>query len=617
MSESKSVYISYLVRYVIDSYSAEINMKKILILALFLFSLPSYSNSLINHHSPYLALHGNDPVDWVEWGEPAIEKARKENKLLFISVGYFACHWCHVMQRESFSDKAIAKKLNKNYVSVKVDRELSPVLDKHLIEFVQVTNGTAGWPLNVFVTPEGYSLVGMTYLPAKNFSGVLDQLDDKWGKDKINLSKRAKEMSANLAAMLNEQEQALDTSMKLFKSKFLDTAMQYADHLNGGFGERMKFPQIPQLWALLKVNREHKNEDAHDFLELTFDQIISQGLHDEVAGGFYRYTTDPDWETPHFEKMIYTNALMPLVLFDAADIYNKVEYRETAIETLKYLQNEMRGSSNAFISSLSAVDDKNVEGGYYLWQQSELQQLLSSEELAIANAHWNMQRPHEHPTGNLPRQKLTIKEVAKEMSKPVDEIKNKVAIIKQKLKTHRNKTRVIPRDTKLLAGMNGLALTAFAKALSHDKSFQQSGDKLSKFLINLWNGEILRRSAANNKSGGLYDYAAVSWGLLHWGAANNDKNATNAGLDIARKAWDKFYKDGYWLEDSNSLLPSNKKLAHITDSAIISPEALLLEASLISKDAALIKKAKEVKNIVTRALEIDLLSYASMLSIKE
>lgn len=593
-------------------------MKKLLILALFLFSFPLLAkNSLVNHPSPYLALHGDDPVDWVEFGAAAIEKARKENKLMFISVGYFSCHWCHVMQRESFSDKPIANKLNKDYVSIKVDRELDPVLDKQLIEFVQVTNGTAGWPLNVFVTPEGYSLVGMTYLPPKNFSGVLDQLNAQWGKDSAALSDRAKEMNGQLAGMLNKQELPVSGSIKDLENKFVETAMQYADHMGGGFGDRMKFPQIPKLWALLKLNQTAKNEDAMDFLELTFDQIITQGLHDDVAGGFYRYTTDPDWETPHFEKMIYTNALMPLTLFDAAEIYNNPEYKDTAIETLKYMQNEMRGASNAYISSLSAVDDKDIEGGYYLWKQDELKKILTTGELAVANAHWNMKRPHDFPTGNLPRQDMSIKEVAQQMKKSELEIQSMVANIKRKLKQQRNKTRVIPKDIKLLAGMNGLALTAFAKGLNYDKSFRQSGDKLSKFLISLWNKNTLRRSAANNKPGGLYDYAAVSWGLLHWGAANNDANATKVGLQIARVAWDKFHKDGYWLEDSYNLLPSAKQLAHIADSALISPEALLIDASFISKDPALMSKAKKVRETITRAMEIDLFSYASLLAINK
>ena len=584
-------------------------------LVLLLTVVPLSANQLENHPAPYLALHGDDPVDWMEWGKPAIEKAKKENKLLFISVGYFACHWCHVMQRESFSDKAIAKKLNKDYISVKVDRELNPVLDKRLIEFVQVTNGTAGWPLNVFVTPEGYSLVGMTYLPANNFSSVLDQLNSQWKNDDVSLSKRAKEMSATLANMLNQQERKVAGTIELLESKYAETAMQYADVLQGGFGQQLKFPQIPQLWALLKLNRIQKNKETDEFLNLTLDKIATQGLHDEIAGGFYRYATDPDWETPHFEKMVYTNALMPLLFFDAAEHYKNPSYRETALETLYFLQNEMRGASNGFIASLSAVDDKNIEGGYYLWQQSELKKILSNEELLIANTLWGMNRPNEHPTGNLPRQKISISELAKKASSSEAEAKNIVKALKKKIKQHRNKTRRIPKDTKLLAGMNGLVLSAFSEGVKFDISLKQSGQKLSEFLISLWNGKVLRRSATNNKPGGLYDYAAVSWGLMHWGIANNDSRAKNTGLAIARVAWDKFYQNGVWIEDANSLLPSTTKQAHISDSALTSPEALLLEASFLTKDPTLVNKAKSVRQNITRSLETDLFAYASLLSL--
>jgi len=592
-------------------------MKKLLMLVLLLTTLPLSANQLKNHPAPYLALHGDDPVEWMEWGKPALDKARKENKLLFISVGYFSCHWCHVMQRESFSDKPIAAKLNKDYISVKVDRELNPVLDKHLIEFVQVTNGTAGWPLNVFVTPEGYSLVGMTYLPAKNFSSVLDQLTSKWKEDDVALSKRSKEMSATLDNMVNKQERKVNGSIESIRNKYVDTAMQYANHLQGGFGEQLKFPQIPKLLALLKLNRKQKIEDADDFLNLTLEKMATQGLHDEIAGGFYRYTTDPDWETPHYEKMIYTNALMPLLFFSAAEHYKNPSYRETALDTLYFLQHEMRGSSNAFIASLSAVDDKNIEGGYYLWQQSELKKILTAEELLIANSFWGMNRPNENPAGNLPRQKISISGLAEKASSSEAEAKSIVKALKSKIKKHRNKTRTIPKDTKLLAGMNGLALTAFSKGVKFDKSLKQSGDKLAQFLISLWDGKTLRRSAADNKPGGLYDYAAASWGLMHWGIANNDTKTKKAGLAIAQAAWNKFHQNGVWIEDSNSLLPNTKKQAHIPDSALISPEALLLEASFLTKDPTLIKKAKLVTQNITRSLETDLFAYASLLALSK
>ncbi len=596
-------------------------MKSVLSLLSFLaivaFSTVS-ANQLTNHHSPYLAMHGDDPVKWMEWGKPALEKAKKENKLIFVSIGYFACHWCHVMQRESYADKGIAKQLNKNYVSIKVDRELNPVLDKRLIEFVQVTNGTAGWPLNVFITPDGYPLVGATYMPREHFSNVLKQLDNKWKTEQDSLNAQAKDMSKTLISMLEKQEKTTEKkSITALSEKFVSTAMQYADTLQGGFGQQRKFPQIPQLWAMLKLNKTTKSKDADDFINLTLTQMAQKGLHDELAGGFYRYTTDPDWETPHFEKMVYTNAMMPLLYFDAADQYNNDSYKRVALETLTYLQNEMRGKNNAFIASLSAVDDKGEEGGYYLWQQQELKQVLNKQDLSIANAYWNLNRADELPAGNLPRQALSISELAKKLKIPPLQAAQGITNLKNKLKLHRNKTRKIPRDTKLLAGMNGLTLAAFARGINDDKSLTVTGKNLAGFLVSLWNGKTLRRSAANAKSGTLYDYAAVSWGLIKWGIANNDIHAKQTGQAIAKVAWEKFYKDKSWIENPDSLLPQGVQQTHIPDSALLSAEALLLEASLLTSDAQLKQKATEVLNNITRSLETDVYAFASLLALSK
>ncbi len=591
-------------------------MRSFLLILGIIFTFNLNANQLLNNPSPYLALHGNDPVNWMEWGKPALEKAKKENKLLFVSIGYFACHWCHVMQRESYSDKGIAQKLNKNYISIKVDRELNPVLDKRLIEFVQVTNGTAGWPLNVFITPDGYPLVGATYMPREHFSNVLTQLDEKWKTEQVSLSKQAKDMSDTLITMLEKQEQPTDLkSIKSLSENYVNTAMQYADTLQGGFGQQRKFPQIPQLWALLKLNKIKKNEEADEFLKLTLKQMAQQGLHDELAGGFYRYTTDPDWETPHFEKMLYTNAMMPLLYFDAAEQFNNASYREIALETLNFLKNEMRGQSNAFIASLSAVDNKGEEGAYYLWHQQELKKVLNAQELRIANLYWNLDRANELSAGNLPRQNMIINELAKKFKISTMQMAQNISNIKRKLKAHRNKTRIIPRDTKLLAGMNGLTLAAFSRGLAYDPSLKPTGEKLAQFLMSLWNGKILRRSAANAKQGTLYDYAAVSWGLMKWGKASNNSNTIKIATAIATTAWAIFYKNNSWIENPDSLLPQGIKQAHIADSALISAEALLLEASLLSEEPKITLKSNQVLKNITRSLETDLYGYASLLSI--
>jgi uncharacterized protein YyaL (SSP411 family) len=579
-------------------------------------TLSTSANQLQNHSSPYLALHGNDPVNWMEWGKPALDKAKKENKLLFVSIGYFACHWCHVMQRESYADKGIAQQLNKNYISIKVDRELNPVLDKRLIEFVQVTNGTAGWPLNVFITPDGYPLVGATYMPREHFSNVLKQLDEKWKTEKKSLNAQAKDMSKTLITMLERQEQSTNNmKFKELSASFIDTALEYADTLQGGFGQQRKFPQIPQLWAMLKLNKIKQSPEADEFIKLTLKKMSQKGLHDDIAGGFYRYTTDPDWETPHFEKMLYTNAMMPLLYFDAADQYKNDAYKNIALETLTFLKNEMRGQSNAFIASLSAVDNKGEEGGYYLWQQQELKKVLNSQELKIANLYWNMKRANELAAGNLPRQELTINELSNKLKISPTQAKKSINNLKRKLKNHRNKTRIIPRDTKLLAGMNGLTLAAFSQGIAYKASLKPTGEKLAQFLMSLWNGKTLRRSAANAKQGTLYDYAAVSWGLMKWGKASNSKQSIKVATAIATAAWDRFYKNSNWIENPDSLLPQGVKQTHISDSALISAEALLLEASDLSKDPKLIAYKNAVLNNVTRSLETDVFAFATLFTV--
>lgn len=584
------------------------------------------ANELKNHSSPYLALHGSDPVNWMEWGKPALDKAKKENKLLFVSIGYFACHWCHVMQRESFANEEIAKKLNKNYISVKIDRELNPVLDKRLIEFVQTTNGTAGWPLSVFVTPDGYPLVGATYLPRESFANVLEKLAAKWKSEQSSLISQAKETSDTITKLLQKQElSGHGKSMQQLANSFTKTAMQYATTLQGGFGQQQKFPQIPQLWALLKLNKQTKNKSVDEFIKLTLKQMAQKGLHDELGGGFYRYTTDPDWETPHFEKMLYTNAMMPLLYFDASEYFKEDKelsktYKEVALETLYFLQDSMKGDKNAFITSLSAVDNKNQEGGFYLWTQDELKKLLNQYELKLANLYWNMERANELPAGNLPRQNMNIAELSKKLNHSPQAIRKPLDLVKNKLKLHREKTRKLPRDTKLLSGMNGLVLAAFAKGIKDDPSLKTSGDQLANFLSSLWikdNKEqpFLLRSSANKKPGTLYDYAAVSWGLLKWAKATGSIQAKKTGNVIAQSAWIKFHIQKSWVENPDSLLPKGVQQTHLPDSALISAETLLLEASFLSDNAKMISKAQKVLNKVTRSLETDVYSFASLLAL--
>ena len=578
------------------------------------FSFNVSANELKNNASPYLAMHGDDPVNWMPWGKAALDKAKKENKILFVSIGYFSCHWCHVMQRESYKSQMIADILNKDYISVKVDRELNPVLDKRLIEFVQMTNGTAGWPLNVFLTPDAYPLVGATYMPRDNFATVLKRLQQRWKKDSKALQDMAKNRNDTLSNMLETQERTSATKNIAKSAKSLvKVIMEGADTLQGGFGNR-KFPSTPQLAALLTINEKQKDKDIDDFLQLTLNQMARKGLHDDISGGFYRYTVDPAWETPHFEKMLYTNALMPILYLEAAERYNNAEYRQVALETLHFTIESMRGKNNAYISSLSAVDDKNEEGGFYLWTREELSKILNKKELNLAFSVWNLNQANELPAGNLPRRDDALEVIAKRLKKPTKVFETELQQLRNKLKAYRNKHRGLPRDTKLLASQNGMLLAAFAKGVSYDPSLQAYGDKLAVFLESLWNGKVLRRSAADASIGTLDSYAATSWGLLLWGKSTGDKKAIETGRAIAKKAWQIFYKKGIWIENTQSLLPKGTKLSHLQDGAIPSAEYFLLEASRLSDDADLRKNIDAVINNVTRSIEVDPYTYASIIA---
>ncbi len=572
----------------------------------------AYSNSLKNHSSPYLAMHGDDPIHWMEWGEAALEKARKENKLIFVSVGYYACHWCHVMHRESFLNTEIAQKLNKNYIAIKVDRELSPVLDKRLIEFVTATLGQAGWPLSVFITPAGDPLVGATYIPQKSFSSALSSLAQKWTKESEVLSADAKALNLKLKTALTGQEmRGTQKHIADNSSAFIADMMRSADTLQGGIGEQMKFPSSPQLHALFELNKKNKQPEIDEFIQLTLDAMAQKGLHDELGGGFYRYTVDQGWNTPHYEKMLYNNALLPLLYFDAADYYKNEDYRQIALQTLYFLKDAMQGKSGAFIASLSAVDDKNVEGGYYLWTYQELKKTLTSEELQLATLAWEIK-----PSSNeiLPMMQVTVAELAKKMDISEAKVVSRLEQLKSKLNKHRTKTRKIPRDHKLLTAWNGLTLAAFAKGIHSDKSLKPRGQQLANFLISMWNGKHLKRSAASNKVGTLNDYAAASWGLLSWAHAADNDQSRQMGIKLADYAWKHFYHEGTWLEAQNQLLPKGVQTTHITDEPYPSAETLLIRASFLANTKELKANAAKALRYSSKSIESNPYSYASLIA---
>jgi uncharacterized protein YyaL (SSP411 family) len=364
----------------------------------------------------------------------------------------------------------------------------------------------------------------------------------------------------------------------------------------------------------LTLNQLNKNTEIDKFLKLTLDVMASKGLHDELAGGFYRYTVDQGWNTPHFEKMLYTNALLAILYFDAADYYNNEYYRQIALETLYFLQESMKGKSGAFIASLSAVDNHDVEGGFYLWTQDELKKILSQSELKLANTAWQMNRHAEHDAGILPMMQISVDELSIKLKQPKPIIEKQLKQLKNKLKIYRQKQRKLPRDYKLLTGWNGLVLAAYARGIEYDDKLKPHGQKLANFLISMWNGKQLKRAANSRKEGALYDYAAGAWGLLSWADTTNDKRSRQLGTLLSNYAWSHFYADNTWQEAEKELLPETVRTAHIADEPYPSAETLLIIASFLSKSPELIRKAQQVIGHSTASVESNPYSYASLIA---
>lgn len=575
-------------------------------------------NQLTNHASPYLALHANDPVNWQDWTAAVIKRARKQNKLVYLSIGYFSCHWCHVMQRESYQNPEIAKYLNENFVPVKVDRELAPALDAHLIEFAEQTQGVAGWPLNVFLTPEGYPLYAVLYMPPKEFKEVLTKLQNLWQQDSASLKK----MAAQAVAGGNGPGKPLlnPNVVKKYVDNIVATSLATGDPFHGGFGEQSKFPSVPQLDFLLAQYQRQPDKKLKKFLQQTLDQMMLNGLYDQLGGGFFRYTVDPGWQTPHFEKMLYDNALLARLYLHAGDLWKRDDYFQVAMDTLSYMNKEMRDPRGAYVASLSALDHKGVEGGYYLWSLPELKKLLTADELRVYRRIAGMTDAAPFESGYLPMQALTTKEASKALKMNIQRVDQLYGAATVKLRAQRN-NRTVPKDTKLLAGWNGLALSAFAEAarLYKEPRHREAAKELRDYLIHsLWTGGRLHRAVVDGRAVGqasLEDYAQVARGLLDYARLTNRSRDYKMARRVINSAWKRFYGRAGWRLSEKMLIQTGGSKDVIADGPMPSPSGSVLATSLAlatqSNDRTLTKKTLAALNSGHKTIETGPFWYAS------
>lgn len=579
----------------------------VVVLLVFPITASALQNQLKNHASPYLAMHGDDPIAWQAWGAHVLKQAKRQNKLIFVSIGYFACHWCHVMQRESFSDTAIAKKLNKAFIPVKIDRELNPALDAYLIEFVQRTRGHAGWPLNVFLTPDGNPVVGMVYAPKQQFRTLLEQLDQMWSQDHKNMGKMAADAALQLKGKpLPNAAKLSQTFGREVLTGFLQTTMQVADDMSGGFGEQNKFPMIAQLDLLLSAYQRNSMPQIKAFIELTLNQMATQGLRDHIGGGFFRYTVDPNWQTPHFEKMLYDNAQLAMLYFKAGEILGRKDFLALGRETLNFMQRELMTPAGGLVASLSAVDAADIEGGYYLWDKPTLKKALNPSEYEAVNLLWQLENAAPFEAGYLPFYKVPPDEAAKQLRMQTSEFMQRLGSAQFKLLQLRNK-RKLPVDTKQLAAWNGLALSAFVLGAQkfNSEKFTQAAKGIRDYIVKqLWNGQRLYRArtdAGEVGRVGLEDYAYAAEGLLRWAMLKNHPKDIELAQQWLHIAWQRYYSPTGWIRSDDMLLPYVLGEAVIQDNPMPSPSAVLLRTSL---ELAQLKNDKQLKLRAVNALGV-------------
>ncbi|HEY2349830.1 MAG TPA: thioredoxin domain-containing protein, partial [Puia sp.] len=439
------------------------------------------SNRLAKESSPYLLQHANNPVDWFPWGDEAIRKSRDEDKPMLVSIGYSACHWCHVMERESFEDPETAEIMNLLFVNIKIDREERPDLDQIYMDAVQAIAGSGGWPLNVFLTPDGKPFYGGTYFPPVNlhnrpsWKSVLQSISTAFREKRSEIEEQANNLTNHIAGTgFGSQVSVKERSfMKEDVQAIQEQLMKSADRENGGFGAAPKFPQTYSIRFLLQHYYYTGDQSSIDQACLSLDKMIYGGIYDQLAGGFARYSTDGEWLAPHFEKMLYDNALLIIVMCEAYQLTQQTHYPKAIRETMLFIKNELYSGQGGFYSALDA-DSEGEEGKYYVWDKNEILEVLGSDgELFCSiydvseRGNWegkNILRIKNPEIGFF--NKKDPKLSAKNRNQVLSEDDTKLAEWKKKLKERRNR-RMRPRlDDKILLGWNALMITACCKAFA-------------------------------------------------------------------------------------------------------------------------------------------------------
>ncbi|MFX1266482.1 MAG: thioredoxin domain-containing protein [Promethearchaeota archaeon] len=587
-------------------------------------------NHLVNEKSPYLLQHVENPVDWYPWGEGAFKKANDEKKPIFLSIGYSTCHWCHVMAHESFESKEVADLMNKTFISIKVDREERPDIDKIYMTVCQMMTGSGGWPLTILLTPDKKPFFAGTYFPKESKFGKIGLIDlikrvkNLWINNRNELLESAEKITASLKNLT--QESPGDTFNKRILKKTYNQLSSQFDSKKGGFSDKPKFPSPHNLLYLLRYWKRTGEQHALEMVEKTLQEIRKGGIYDHIGFGIHRYSTDRNWLVPHFEKMLYDQALVAYTYIEAFQATKKEIYKKTAEEIFEYVIRDMTSPEGGFYSAEDA-DSEGEEGKFYVWSKAEIEQVLDKEESELIISTYNITEAGNYleeasgmKTGRNILHLNQIQVIEQEEQYP------KLVGIRQKLFDYRAK-RVRPhRDDKILTDWNGLMIAALAKgAKSFSKpKYLKIAQNATNFIIkNLKkeDGELLHRYREGKAEikGFLTDYAFFIWGLLEMLEATFNIKYLEIALELneylLKYFWDDHIGGFYFTSEYNEELLTRQK--EIYDGAIPSGNSVsmlnLLRLSYITGDYILEEKADILSRVFSEKLEASPLAYTQFM----
>jgi uncharacterized protein YyaL (SSP411 family) len=598
--------------------------------------MPEHTNRLANETSPYLLQHAHNPVDWYAWGEEAFAKAKAEDRPILLSIGYSACHWCHVMERESFENEEIAAQMNAHFVNIKVDREERPDVDAIYMSAVQMLTGQGGWPMTMFLTPDGRPFYGGTYFPPHDMYGrpgfprVLEAVATAWADRRAEIEQQGQEILHNLNQGSDFTRGLPDALLTpaILESAFNTLARQF-DHREGGFGSAPKFPQPANLDFLLRFHARSRRQEPLAMVEKTLQKMALGGMYDQLGGGFHRYSTDQSWLVPHFEKMLYDNAQLAQIYARCWQATGKAFYRGVAEETLEYVLREMTGPEGGFYSAQDA-DSEGEEGKFFVWTSEGVNAILGERDAGVFSAFYDVTQGGNWEGVNILHVVKDAPGVAREFGLSVEAAAAILDGGRAKLFAVREQ-RVRPGlDDKVLTAWNGLMLAAFAEcAVVFDREdFRQAALKNAHFLLS----KLTRKEAAGRwrllrtwrngeakLNGYLEDYAFFADGLLSLYAATFDPHCLEEARELVETMlacfWDE--QDGGFFatsSDHESLIQRPKDWDdNATPSGNSVAVELLLKLAILLGNDDYRQKAARVLRKLGPALEKHPYGFARML----